>query len=284
MSTNLIVVTDLDGTLLDHHSYEFKPAMFMIASLKRHDIPIVFNSSKTYAEMRYLQDQMGLLDPMIAENGAAIYLPKHRFSPPLKSWEDSGDFWRLSLAKPRGHWLRILAQYPDQASVLSFSYLGVQGVMNVSGLDWAAAERASQRDYTEPLMAPSDAGVKDSLVHYLHSRGARIQQGGRFMTVGDNVDKGRALRVLVSLLESLSERPVHSLGLGDGLNDISMLEQADERIWIRSPVNATPDCVKQKGWYVTSDCGPEAWASAMRWWLEKHSYLINSNKSEDRHG
>lgn len=284
MNVSLMVVTDLDGTLLDHYSYDFKPAMSVVGALKRLGIPLVFNSSKTYSEMRYLQDQMGLLDPMICENGSAIYLPKQRFQMPQSAWGDHGDFWRISLAKPREHWLDVLAEYPDQGAILSFSYMGVQGVMNTTGLDWAESERASQREYTEPLMPPTNDTVKQDLIAYLSKKGAVVQQGGRFMTVGDAVDKGRAMETLACLWQQAFGPPVRTLALGDGLNDVAMLEKANRSVWIRSPVNPIPDLVKQKGWHITQECGPSAWAAATQVWLEQHEHLLTSNKLKEHYG
>ena len=49
-SNQWLVITDLDGTLLNHHNYEVDAAKSVIALLKGNGIPIVFNTSKTTAE------------------------------------------------------------------------------------------------------------------------------------------------------------------------------------------------------------------------------------------
>lgn len=43
----IIVFTDLDGTLLDHDTYGFEPARPALAMLARKKIPVTLNSSKT---------------------------------------------------------------------------------------------------------------------------------------------------------------------------------------------------------------------------------------------
>ena len=43
----LIVATDLDGTLLDHYTYDWQPAARAIELLKQKCIPLVINTSKT---------------------------------------------------------------------------------------------------------------------------------------------------------------------------------------------------------------------------------------------
>jgi ribonucleotide monophosphatase NagD (HAD superfamily) len=45
-----LVFTDLDGTLLDHDTYDWTPARDALDRLTRAGIPVVFTSSKTAAE------------------------------------------------------------------------------------------------------------------------------------------------------------------------------------------------------------------------------------------
>ena len=73
--TRLLVVTDLDGTLLDHETYSYAEAAPALAELRRRGIPLVLASSKTRAEMELLHAELGLSDPFICENGAAICTP-----------------------------------------------------------------------------------------------------------------------------------------------------------------------------------------------------------------
>jgi hypothetical protein len=77
--SGLIVFTDLDGTLLDHDTYEWQPAMLALDTLKARDIPLVLVSSKTLAELRDYRAQLGLAHPIVAENGAATDIPDGYF-------------------------------------------------------------------------------------------------------------------------------------------------------------------------------------------------------------
>ena len=70
------IYTDLDGTLLDHHTYAFDEALETIKALKDRGIPIIPCTSKTRAEMVGLMQAMGIDGPMIIENGAAIWVPQ----------------------------------------------------------------------------------------------------------------------------------------------------------------------------------------------------------------
>ena len=70
-----VVYTDLDGTLLDHHTYAFDEALGAIKVVKNLGIPIVPCTSKTRAETVNLMQALELDGPMIIENGAAIWVP-----------------------------------------------------------------------------------------------------------------------------------------------------------------------------------------------------------------
>jgi len=45
--SKMIIFTDLDGTLLNHKSYDYKAVLPLLERLKSLDIPVVLNSSKT---------------------------------------------------------------------------------------------------------------------------------------------------------------------------------------------------------------------------------------------
>ncbi len=86
-STTTTGFSDLDGTLLDSHSYDWQPAA-RLSRLHEANIPVILCSSKTSAEMLYLQKMLGLQGlPLIAENGAVIQL--------AEQWQDIDGFPRI---------------------------------------------------------------------------------------------------------------------------------------------------------------------------------------------
>ena len=69
----LLIFSDLDGSLLDIHTYDWQPAIPWLDRLLDYQIPIILCSSKTVAEMLEIQQELGLEGlPLIAENGAVI--------------------------------------------------------------------------------------------------------------------------------------------------------------------------------------------------------------------
>ena len=74
---NLLVFTDLDGTLIDHDTYDWTPAKPAIEALKKFSAGLVLASSKTAAEMGPLRAKIGANRwPAIVENGAGVLPPR----------------------------------------------------------------------------------------------------------------------------------------------------------------------------------------------------------------
>ena len=64
----LIVFSDLDGSLLDHDTYDWAPARPALEALRESGIPLVLVSSKTLAELDDYRRQLDLRHPVVAEN------------------------------------------------------------------------------------------------------------------------------------------------------------------------------------------------------------------------
>jgi predicted mannosyl-3-phosphoglycerate phosphatase (HAD superfamily) len=97
----LLVFSDMDGSLLDHHSYSFAAALPMITALEQLDIPLILASSKTRAEILDLRTALGNRHPFIVENGAAIVIPKQAFPVQPVDTKEQGEYWVYEMAPPR---------------------------------------------------------------------------------------------------------------------------------------------------------------------------------------
>ena len=268
----LMVVTDLDGSLLDHYTYSYAPAKPMLEQLKADGVPVVLCSSKTRAEMQVLRAELGLTDPYIVENGAAIYVPKTYVplgaASPLtmpERGEDMGDEWRIAFGEPRTHWQELMRTLPDElrANYRKFAAMTVGQIADLTGLSIEDARRASQREFGEPLHwrgAPAD---KQRLIDTLQHLGARVLQGGRFLHVAGDFDKGRALKWLANYLGDATGKKPITVALGDSQNDVAMLDAANYAVVIRSPVHEAPRLERDEGVIFTEHTGPRGWAEGL---------------------
>lgn len=67
---NLLIFTDLDGTLLDHFDYSYEAAKAALGRIRHQQIPMIFITSKTRLEIERLQADMQIQEPFISESGA----------------------------------------------------------------------------------------------------------------------------------------------------------------------------------------------------------------------
>lgn len=268
MSTKkTIIFTDLDGTLLDHFSYQTTAAQHTLKQLSKAKIPVILNTSKTLAELEVIQEELELNTPFIIENGAAIYIPINTFQSQPAGTKTTGDYWVKSFCLPRQHWLDLLSKHCKkfQRDYRGFATLPTAELCQITGLELAQAERAKQRQYGEPIQWLGNNSSKQAFIEHVVELGASVVQGGRFMHIGGYCDKGQALIWLTEQYrEHFANSTVYTIALGDGENDTAMLEAADIAVQIRSPVHDFPELYHQFKTFKSQRYGPEGWAEVIQ--------------------
>lgn len=265
--TTLVIYTDLDGTLLDHHDYSHAAADALLAELEVKGIPLVPVSSKTRAELLPLRRELANSHPFIVENGAAVYIPRGYFHEQPRASRGDGGYWRRSFSQPHDHWLGLVHRSADDfaSQFTALSAMDAAEIASLTGLDAAAAGNAAKREFGEPLLWRGSGSERQRFVDVMHKNGAQVLQGGRFLHVGGECDKGRALRWLHRLYaaESGGTAPL-SIALGDGHNDAAMLEAADFAVIVRSPSHPPPRLSRRGHMLITSATGPAGWDEGVR--------------------
>lgn len=275
-----VIFSDLDGTLLDHYTYQSTPASATLEQLKNAKTPVVLNTSKTLAELEIINQNLNLNAPFIIENGAAIYIPIGTFEKQPEDTQTVDGFWVKSFCLPREYWLALLSEKSSDFSnqYQGFSTLTDLELAEITGLSLDDANRAKQRQFGEPIHWLGDEETKIHFIEYMLDLGANVVQGGRFIHIGDYCDKGQALIWLAERYREHYNSSIVTIALGDGENDISMLEAADFAVQIRSPVHEFPTLYRQYQTTKTQLYGPEGWAEAIQ------QLLSNSINSEVNHG
>lgn len=210
----LIVFTDLDGTLLDHQTYSHAAAGAALAALKSHGVPLVLASSKTASEIAPLRAELGFEHcEAIVENGAGI-LEAHQTG-------DGSD-------EPHQRLLDALASLPPalRRCFEGFSDWSDEEVAKRTHLALDQARKAKQRQFSEPGLWSGDEAERNQFKALLHKHGITALQGGRFMTLSFGSDKAQRMIDIVERY-SKSGRRTFAVALGDAGNDIKMLETAD---------------------------------------------------------
>ena len=270
-NTQFLVFTDLDGSLLDHHSYSYRDALPQLHRLQRIGIPVIPATSKTRVEIEYLRTELGSGHPFIVENGAAVFIPVGYFdAQPVGTVEREG-YWVREMSLPRARWLEVLESLRDQfpQEYEYFMRAGTAGIMRMTNLPEPRAVEANLREYSEPVRWLGDEGRKTAFIACLHAQGASALQGGRFLAVSGDCDKGRALKWLRNAyLQSLPGQLCHDLAIGDSANDRAMLEAAETALVVRSPVHDFPTLARTAGVMYSTDYGPAGWAEGVARWVQ----------------
>jgi mannosyl-3-phosphoglycerate phosphatase len=223
-----VVVTDLDGCLLDSETYRFEAARPALRALKKRGIPLVLCSSKTRAEMETLHALLELDAPYVFENGGGIVIPSG--APWSRVARRDGGPLLVRLGVPLLDLGRALLEIAKDAGarLRGFRQLSAREVKDLTGLPEEEAERARHREHTEPFVL--EAGNEDVVRQAAERRGLRVIRGGRFHHLSGDLDKGKAVRQVLTLLG-----PTASIGLGDAENDLGLLRAVDHPILVPRP-------------------------------------------------
>lgn len=265
--SNALIYTDLDGTLLDHHTYSFEAASPALAMLRKNGTPVIPCTSKTRAETTHLMRALELDGPMIIENGSAIWVPQDwGLVRPENATEDAGA-WCHSFGPPRSLIRRQLAALSIEwhHRYQPLSDLSNRQVAAVTGLDLANAARAKQRQYSETLVWLGTPADRKAFAEQVKSMDMKCVQGGRFVHVLASGGKAQAVSWLHRKIRA--ERPEYaaavSIAAGDADNDAEMLEITDLALLVRSPVNELPTLNRRSGILVSEALGPAGWAEGI---------------------
>lgn len=254
--SKLIVFTDLDGTLLHHDSYDWKPALPAIKALKEHDFPLVLNSSKTSSEIQQLRKKLGNDAPYICENGAVVH-----FNEQLKGISDDS-MAVIYFARPFTYIKQVLDEIKQNYhfDMFGFNDIDVHTLMDLTELDKKSAIAAKQREATEPLVWNDNEESLKHFIKLLNKQGLTLTKGGRFHHVISPVSKGESIKWLIAKYREIEpETQWVTAGLGDSFNDISMLEQVDYPVLIKNPHGKKPNVAHIANLVESTLPGPAGW-------------------------
>jgi mannosyl-3-phosphoglycerate phosphatase len=234
----ILIFTDLDGTLLNHEDYSYADALPSLAKIRQAAIPLILTTSKTHPEIEMLQIEMGIDDPFIAENGAAIFFPPSYANFLFKEVNDKPLFQisqTIQLGISYGRIRTFIEEIRDQFNIRGFGDMSVREIADMTGLTIKKAEYAKMREFTEPFIMDNDEDIY-ILQEVAIKRGIKITKGGRFYhMIGMNQDKGEAVKMLRNIFDRKLGEKHRTIGLGDSINDLPMLKNVDIPILIPNP-------------------------------------------------
>jgi len=258
-----IIFTDLDGTLLDPHDYSCAKAKPLISQLQNLGIPIIFCSSKTYAEQEVYQKKLDIHDPFIVENGGAIYIKQGYFSFPFGYHRISDQYYVIELGISYTEVRKKIKEIRENNNLIFRGYgdMDSSEVARYTGLDPESAKLAKQREYEETLNLTGAEPDIQHILNVIESSGMKWNRGSRFYSVSGGGDKGKATTILISMFEREFGK-VKTIGIGDSYNDIPMLREVDSPILVQKPGGIWEEAELKNTYYATG-VGPLGWIRAI---------------------
>ena len=254
----LIIFTDLDGTLLDHNTYSFEEAKPALEIVNKKNIPLVLCTSKTFDEIIYYQKLLGINEPFIVEDGGAIYIPKNYFDFEFMCQEKKG-YFVVELGTDYKSLREALEDIKKQGfEIIGFGDMNAKEIAQDTGLTLEQAMLAAEREYDEPFKLVK--GDEELLEKLIVRKGLRLSKGGRYYHITGKNDKGKAVALLTSLFKKKYEKEgIITIGIGDSENDFAMLDAVEKGYLVKKVDNrfASENYLKAEG------IGPIGWSKVI---------------------
>jgi mannosyl-3-phosphoglycerate phosphatase len=264
MKDRILVFTDLDGTLLDHQTYSFDSARPALRLLREKGIPLIICTSKTRAEIEAVRVVLNNTDPFISENGGGIFIPEGYFSHELPWSKKDSNYQVIELGTPYPQLREVFSQIKEHlpGKVMGFGDFTVEDVASLTGLSPREAALAKKREYDEPFLL-EDLSALEKVREMVQPAGLKITEGGRFFHLTGDNDKGKASRLLQSVYAGAEGFAGRSIGLGDSLNDLALLEAVDFPVIIQKPGGQYDPSVRVCNLIYAPGVGPIGWRKAV---------------------
>ncbi len=227
-----VIFSDLDSTLLDDKNYSYAHAEKTIEFLKKHNIPLIFCTSKTFSETIEIVKKLGLNEGFSVENGGATYI-NNKYEKILKELnikhnKEIEDYLAIisgKTIKELSQEFLLLKEKFDFNSQSIFE-MGKQKFKEITNLKEEDLDKAFSREFDLPFIAEKDIIMNDELKKYLSQRGLRIFKGGKFYHLTGNHSKGDSVTLFKKIYEKTFE-DFKIIALGDSQNDLEMLLLSD---------------------------------------------------------
>ena len=273
---NILIFTDLDGSLLNHNNFKFNTIKPFILKCLRNNIRIIPNTSKTKNEVESFSDQLGVDIPYIVENGSAIHnldLVCSHFGKNNKS---------LILSRTADEIFEIFNNKVPLSlrnQCLFLKDMNASKQSKVLGLNGEKLTSALNRLYSIPLIFNGPIEIKNELISIFNDLDIKLHEGGRVFNICDNCSKGDAMKIILKKMEGIKKK-YHSIVIGDSPNDISMLALSNQPCVVPLPDQDNLNKLKLKKVIRANQVAPDGWKEVVLKSLDR----INFKFKEDSYG
>ncbi len=262
----IIVFTDMDGTLLDHSTYSFSEAEDALELLRKKGVPLVLCSSKSRDEIKVYRKKLSNKEPFISENGGAVFIPEGYDG--LKCEFDKIDDGYFVIEIGSKYQMLVDAfekiKRKTGINIKNIAEFTIDEIVELTGLSREEAFLAQKREYTLPFIIYGGEDDVKILKDEILSFGLNYTEGARFVHLMGGNDKGKAVKILVDIFkENSPEKRITTVGLGDSLNDLPMLEVVDKAFLVKKEAGNYEERIKVEGLVYIDGIGPVGWNKAV---------------------
>ena len=264
---HLVVLTDLDGTLLDQRTCSFSAANEALNELQRHKVPIVLCSRRTRIEIELIQLDLHLRHPFISENGSALFIPRNYFPFGVRDARSAGGCDVVEFGIPFGRLVESLRRVAGELSAAVVITREMQGEPGTGHCQCDSRQGGwvEPHEYDVPFrLLDSIPRQKNRLFSALRSAGLNCARGNGCYRVTGVTDRGLAVRRLRSLCER-AWGDVLTVGLGDSSDDLPLLLRVDIPFVVRNLALGISNqlCCLVPRARMSSAPGPQGWNEMM---------------------
>ena len=263
MKRKVVIITDLDGSLLHPVTYSFKEAAQALDLIKKLGIPLILSSSKTRAEIELYKNRLGNTDPFVSENGGGIFIPKDYFPFDIEGTE-TGNYTVINIGTPYVDVRNVFKQINTElgANAVGFGDLTVNEIAKITNMTQEEASLSKKREFDEPFLLNGNNEEKEVFIKTIKEKGYSWTEG-RFLHILGAHDKGKAANTLKEFYKKENGH-ILSIGIGDSLNDIPLLEEVDYPILIPKESGNYIEASSLDNLIKAEFAGPKGWDMAVR--------------------
>lgn len=212
----IALFSDVDGTLLDRNDrLAITPGD--VAGISVH-AELILASSRTLVELGAIQRRLGLVAPLIAENGAVVSFPPR---------------WRGGRASRRE--VIVLGQPVARLRPRVRRCASRAAVRIVDQRDLLPDHaRSLRRGYSICVRNWSGPGA-ERFLDELHRDGLRATRSGNWITITEGADKGAGARAVLARARRRGAPFAWTAAIGNAANDVPLLAATEGRFAIRNP-------------------------------------------------
>lgn len=271
---NLIIFSDIDGTIMNHDNYSTGNLDGFFEKIKN-EVDIIFNTSKTFEEVVILNKKLNINNPFIVENGACIFFPKDyvvKKDLNIKLFQHKNYFgYKLTKLCPK----TIENNFFDLKKKYNFSFyneLSEQKFFEVTNLKKNNAKKSKKRLFTNPILwEDSESKFMDFKSEILSmNKNYHVVKGGRFIHISDNYNKGTATKEFLKIIKKSDKLLYKTVSLGDSESDVCMLELTDYSCIIKTKRKKI-SLKKSKNNYFSTTMAPEGWKESLDFVFKKEN-------------